>query len=236
MLEHVNVEIPDQALASNFYLVGCSFTRDPYLFPGTNNMWVNVGKASSTCRPACAGDPRPCRPSCADPRALLDRFGVMQQPLEQQIRVQGAQRLRRGDLPVGQHVPLRRARGTLRQHDLGIPMSNSTFRKAPPRASPTSTRKVSARSPTSRRRRRQGRARQGRPDQELVFRETNGDCQHMTAITSRSMSTISPPHQKLLETQSSDRREQPVSVSLRGHHRSRQRQARCSRSSMRSAA
>jgi hypothetical protein len=45
MLEHVNVEIPDQALASNFYLVGCGFTRDPYLFPGTNNMWVNIGKS-----------------------------------------------------------------------------------------------------------------------------------------------------------------------------------------------
>jgi hypothetical protein len=43
-LEHVNVEIPDQGLASNFYLVGCGFTQDPYLFPGTNNMWVNVGK------------------------------------------------------------------------------------------------------------------------------------------------------------------------------------------------
>src|SRR5918993_1034901 len=45
-LEHVNVEIPDQGLASNFYLVGCGFTRDPYLFPGTNNMWVNVGVVS----------------------------------------------------------------------------------------------------------------------------------------------------------------------------------------------
>jgi hypothetical protein len=45
MLEHVNVEIPDQGLASTFYLVGCGFTRDPYLFPGTNNMWVNIGKS-----------------------------------------------------------------------------------------------------------------------------------------------------------------------------------------------
>ena len=44
-LEHVNVEIPDQGLASDFYLVGLGFTRDPYLFPGTNNMWVNVGKS-----------------------------------------------------------------------------------------------------------------------------------------------------------------------------------------------
>jgi len=43
-LEHLNVEIPDQGLASEFYLVGLGFTRDPYLFPGTNNMWVNIGK------------------------------------------------------------------------------------------------------------------------------------------------------------------------------------------------
>jgi hypothetical protein len=43
-LEHVNVEIPDQGPASDFYLMGCGFTRDPYLFPGTNNMWVNIGK------------------------------------------------------------------------------------------------------------------------------------------------------------------------------------------------
>jgi hypothetical protein len=44
-LEHVNVEIPDQGLASEFYLVGLGLTRDPYMFPGTNNMWVNVGKS-----------------------------------------------------------------------------------------------------------------------------------------------------------------------------------------------
>jgi hypothetical protein len=44
-LEHCNVEIPDQGLASQFYLMGMGFTRDPYLFPGTNNMWVNIGKS-----------------------------------------------------------------------------------------------------------------------------------------------------------------------------------------------
>src|ERR1051326_4210221 len=43
-LEHINVEIPNQGPASDFYLMGCGFTRDPYLFPGTNNMWVNIGK------------------------------------------------------------------------------------------------------------------------------------------------------------------------------------------------
>ena len=44
-LEHLNVEIPNQGLASDFYLVGMGFTRDPFLFPGTNNMWVNIGKS-----------------------------------------------------------------------------------------------------------------------------------------------------------------------------------------------
>jgi len=44
LLEHVNVQIPDQALATLFYVVGLGFTRDPYLNVGLNNMWVNVGE------------------------------------------------------------------------------------------------------------------------------------------------------------------------------------------------
>lgn len=43
-LEHVNVQIPDQSLATLFYVVGMGFTRDPYLNVGLNNMWVNVGE------------------------------------------------------------------------------------------------------------------------------------------------------------------------------------------------
>jgi catechol 2,3-dioxygenase-like lactoylglutathione lyase family enzyme len=43
-LEHVNVQIPDQAAATLFYVVGMGFTRDPYLNVGLNNMWVNVGE------------------------------------------------------------------------------------------------------------------------------------------------------------------------------------------------
>ena len=51
-LEHVNLEIPDQGLASEFYLMGLGLTRDPYLFPGTNNMWVNVGRTSQFHMPS----------------------------------------------------------------------------------------------------------------------------------------------------------------------------------------
>jgi hypothetical protein len=42
-LEHVNVTIPDQRLATLFYVVGMGFTRDPYLTVGDENMWANVG-------------------------------------------------------------------------------------------------------------------------------------------------------------------------------------------------
>jgi hypothetical protein len=43
-LEHINVQIPDQSVATLFYVMGLGFTRDPYLNVGLNNMWVNVGE------------------------------------------------------------------------------------------------------------------------------------------------------------------------------------------------
>ncbi len=43
-LEHVNVKIPDQQLATLFYVVGLGLTRDPYLMTGLENMWINVGQ------------------------------------------------------------------------------------------------------------------------------------------------------------------------------------------------
>jgi hypothetical protein len=45
LLEHVNVTIPDQRLATIFYLSGLGLTRDPYLMTGIDNMWVNVGRS-----------------------------------------------------------------------------------------------------------------------------------------------------------------------------------------------
>jgi hypothetical protein len=43
-LEHFNVVIGDQRLATLFYVVGLGGTRDPYLFTGMENMWVNFGR------------------------------------------------------------------------------------------------------------------------------------------------------------------------------------------------
>ena len=43
-LEHVNVWIPSQEIATAFYVVGLGFTRDPYLMVGLENMWINLGQ------------------------------------------------------------------------------------------------------------------------------------------------------------------------------------------------
>lgn len=43
-LEHVNVRVPSQALATAFYVLGLGLTRDPYLMVGLDNMWINVGQ------------------------------------------------------------------------------------------------------------------------------------------------------------------------------------------------
>lgn len=44
-LEHVNVLIPDQGLATLFYVSGLGLTRDPYLMTSVDNMWINVGRS-----------------------------------------------------------------------------------------------------------------------------------------------------------------------------------------------
>jgi len=44
-LEHVNVRVPDQQLATQFYVVALGLTREPYLMVGLENMWINIGKS-----------------------------------------------------------------------------------------------------------------------------------------------------------------------------------------------
>jgi len=44
-LEHVNVNIPDQRLATLYYGAGLGLTRDPYMQVSDNNMWMNVGRS-----------------------------------------------------------------------------------------------------------------------------------------------------------------------------------------------
>ena len=44
LLEHVNLQVPDQTLATIYYILGLGLTRDPYFNIGVRNMWTNVGE------------------------------------------------------------------------------------------------------------------------------------------------------------------------------------------------
>ena len=44
LLEHVNLQVPDQTVATIFYIMGLGLTRDPYFNIGVRNMWANVGE------------------------------------------------------------------------------------------------------------------------------------------------------------------------------------------------
>lgn len=43
-LGHVNVQVPDQQLATLYYMSGLGLTRDAYLMTGVENMWINIGR------------------------------------------------------------------------------------------------------------------------------------------------------------------------------------------------
>jgi hypothetical protein len=58
LLEHYNCVIDDQRLATLFYVVGLGGTRDPYLFMGLENMWVNFGR-TQVHLPSRGARPRP---------------------------------------------------------------------------------------------------------------------------------------------------------------------------------
>ena len=57
-LEHFNVVHDDQRLATLFYVVGLGGTRDPYLFVGLDNMWVNFGRTQAHL-PSRGRNPKP---------------------------------------------------------------------------------------------------------------------------------------------------------------------------------
>src|SRR5256884_3744339 len=81
-LEHVNVRIPDQGLATLCYIVGLGLTRDPDLMVGIDNMGANAGQQQfhlPTARPqvlrGCVGLVVP------DLEALKTRLGSVSDKL-----------------------------------------------------------------------------------------------------------------------------------------------------------
>jgi hypothetical protein len=43
-LEHFNCMVDDQRLVTGFYVMGLGGTRDPYIFTGLENIWINFGR------------------------------------------------------------------------------------------------------------------------------------------------------------------------------------------------
>ena len=81
-LEHVNVFIPDQQIATLFYVTGLGLTRDPYLMTSTDNMWINVGRSQFHMP---SGEAQVLRGRVGvvlpDREALLERLARVRQPL-----------------------------------------------------------------------------------------------------------------------------------------------------------
>ena len=82
-LEHFNCVIDDQRLAILFYIVGLGATRDPYIFPGMENIWLNFGR-TQVHMPSRSVPPRSERlrgtagfvvPSLADLKKRLEHAG-----------------------------------------------------------------------------------------------------------------------------------------------------------------
>jgi hypothetical protein len=82
-LEHVNVTVPDQRLATLFYVAGLGLTRDPYLMVSDSNMWVNVGRSQFHLP---SGEPQVLRGHTglviAGREALLDRLAAVAKKLD----------------------------------------------------------------------------------------------------------------------------------------------------------
>lgn len=82
-LEHVNVQVPDQRLATLFYVAGLGLTRDPYLMVSDSNMWINVGRSQFHLP---GGDAQVLRGHTgivmSGRKALLDRLASVARKLE----------------------------------------------------------------------------------------------------------------------------------------------------------
>jgi hypothetical protein len=82
-LEHVNVRIPDQRIATIFYVSGMGLTRDPYLMTGIDNMWINIGRSQFHMP---TGKPEVLRGHVGlvlpEREALLRRLGAVRGELE----------------------------------------------------------------------------------------------------------------------------------------------------------
>lgn len=77
-LGHVNLRVPDQRLATLFYITGLGLTRDPFMMTGVVNMWANAGRSQFHLP---TGEPQVLRGTIGlvvpDRGALLERLRMI---------------------------------------------------------------------------------------------------------------------------------------------------------------
>ena len=82
MLEHLNLQVPDQRQATLFYVTGLGLMRDPYMNTGIGTMWINVGKSQFHLPP---GEPWVLRGAIGlvtpDREVLLQRLAGIEKQL-----------------------------------------------------------------------------------------------------------------------------------------------------------
>ncbi len=82
-LEHINLKVADQGLATLFYVSGLGLTRDPYMMTSVDNMWINVGRSQFHLP---TGDSQKLRGRVGlvipDREALLRRLGGLRKALK----------------------------------------------------------------------------------------------------------------------------------------------------------
>lgn len=105
-LEHFNVIIDDQRLATAFYVMGLGGTRDPYLFPGLENMWVNFGR-TQVHMPSRGNPPRP--------EVLRGTIGLVVPDLDALKK-----RLERAGAELARLVPEKKTKFAWRERDAAV--------------------------------------------------------------------------------------------------------------------
>jgi predicted enzyme related to lactoylglutathione lyase len=83
-LEHVNLLVDDQRLATLFYVSALGLTRDPYMMTSVDNMWINVGFKSQFHLPTGKSQRLRGRTALIIPgrEQLLARLARFRSPLE----------------------------------------------------------------------------------------------------------------------------------------------------------
>ena len=228
-LEHVNVTIPDQRIASLFYGAGLGLTRDPYLQVMDDNMWMNVGRSQFHLPTGkAAGAARQDRHRHRRPRGAAEAARHREaEARRHQVRLRRAQRLRPGDLPVGQHHPPARARrGAVRphqsRHSLCRVRRAGRHRQGHRQILPRDDRRA-GRGRERRRHHRQGHRRQ--EPASAVPRDRQAAAGLRRASRADLRRQLLRPAQAARRARPRQPRGQPVPVPLPRHHRSRHRQA-----------